>query len=189
MLGKAEMSPRNKLVGLLLIGGLAFCGAGFYRTIPKATNPNTVESRVRSWLGSFRLNVQDAPSEDAYFRIIVSKENGNKITVARLKERDRYIVLQGTIAPSEQDRAVLGKLSHDEAEQLRDELVAEMARARISHTGILLPFGNVTLEKRIPITDELTEDVLIGQIDDLDSTLVLFRDITIMALRRNKLIP
>jgi hypothetical protein len=185
MLGNAvpEISPRNKLLGLLLVGGLGFSGVGFYRTVSKPTNPENVESRVRSWLDAFRFNVHDDPSDDAYFRLIVNMENGNKITIGRFKGYDQFILLRAALVPDAQASAVLTKLPYDQAQELAEDIVTEMARAKMAFTNTAPPFSHMLLERRIPISDALTENVLLNQIDAMDYAMVLVRN-TITRWRR-----
>ena len=146
------------------------------------TTTDNVQERVRSWLDNFGLTVQNIPAEGMLFSYNVTMRNGNQIQVARSKKLDRYVILTSGIQSSAQEKKMLSKLSKTESDHLEEDLIREAARAKTAFINLVSPYDNVILEKRVPITASLTEATLIETLDEMDSTLVVLKATTTMAL-------
>ena len=101
--------------------------------------------------------------------------------VTRPKDFPHYIVLQASLELGAEHQALLAKLTEDQVVELVEELRVEMSRSKIGYS-IDLPLKKVTLVRRIPITDDLTEDAFIQRIDEVQSDLMLARDTIVLGL-------
>jgi hypothetical protein len=148
------------------------------------TTVDNVHDRVRSWLDNFGLTVQNGPADDRLFRYVVTMKNGDQIDISRPKERDRYLVIATSLRASEEEKQLLSKLSEDQSARLQADMTTKAAEAHLAFTNMTVPFDNVYLEKRVPITSSLTEAVFIGSVDEMDAGLVILRTTSMMALRK-----
>lgn len=164
------------LAGSALIGVILFTimGLAELRSRERVTVDN-VATKVRSWIDNFQLSVRTNPLPEAYFRYEVTMRNGNVVVVARPKERDRYIVIAGRLVSDAPTIETLSHLSVDQRQELLADMIAEMARSKVTFSNMQVPPQNIVLEHRLPISDSLTEAVLLGAIDDMDSAMALIQ--------------
>src|SRR5579863_4498784 len=124
-----------------------------------------IEGHVRNWLDGFGLGVQRQTDASALFEFVVSVRNGNRIVIERTRDRDRYLSIQGSMNVSPEHAAIIGKLSDAQSLQMFDEITLEMARSKIGFQVETAPKSSrvqsVIAFKGIPITEDLTGDILI----------------------------
>jgi hypothetical protein len=83
--GLKKLSPMihtSTLVGIFLIGGLAFSAYGFYRTFkPPDITPENIEPKIRQWLDSFGLGTRRMSEPKCFFAFEVTAVTGVPIAV------------------------------------------------------------------------------------------------------------
>jgi hypothetical protein len=139
------------------------------------TTVENVQEKVRSSLENFRLTVRNDPDKSSYFKYVVTLKNNNKVSILRPKDKENYLVLKATLVPDTTTKNVLDKFSEIQHSELLIQLMAEASKRDVT-INIEPNLEGIQLEKRIPITAELTEYVLIETIDYMDGTMVLLRN-------------
>jgi hypothetical protein len=114
-------------------------------------------------------------------------QSDNPITIVRMKEHQNYVVLRGGMKPTLKEQTMLSKLSQQQVDELFDYLGLEVARQGLSAAKVDRVKKEIYLEKRIPITAGLTEDVLIGGLGHIDASIVILKSVVTSTLRKNKL--
>lgn len=147
------------------------------------TTPNNVQERIRNWVDNFGLKTQNKLDNAAYFKYEVTMRGGNPITIIRMIDRQNYVILHGRLKPSTKEEAMLSKLSQKQFDDLFDRLTLEVARQGLSGVKIDRASKEIYLEKRIPITAGLTEDVLIMGLDHIDASMLILQSIITNTLR------
>jgi len=132
-----------------------------------------------------KLTRDEAP--DPYFAIkIVPKTEDMVVFVMRLRSFPHYIIMQATLELGTQHKATWAKLSPAQKMQLLEQLRIEMNRCRVvNDIPIDLAKNKITLERRLPITDELTEDAFVKQIEGFRSDLYLARDTMVLGMEQS----
>jgi hypothetical protein len=175
---------------LLAIVALVLSAVGFYVSASSAPSIDTdnIEGHVKEWLDHFHFVVQSEPVEGTYFRRVIILPNGNRISVMRTKgERDKYLTIGVTLKTTDEEKALWDKLSDAQMADLVTRMTLEAARSKTTYSYTTKPFI-MFMEKRIPITNTLTESTAIGAIEDLDSTTVAVQDIAKLGMRDYKVI-
>jgi hypothetical protein len=171
---------------LIGVGALRLIAIPFPDRTQLVTSDN-VEALVVGWLDHFRLNVRNEPMEGSFFRRVVTMPNGNAIAISRTRVQDHYVLLDAGLRPTDDDQRMLAKLTPQGTAELVDEMRLEAARLETNCTVTSNPIQAV-FEKRIPITNALTEDLFIGKIDEMDSAEVAVQETVRIALRKNGLL-
>ena len=177
--GKPWATPA--LYGLGGFALIVFLGVASERLLTQPQERITaenIEGHVKAWFDNFHFAVRSEPNEQAYFRRVATLPNGNKVIATRLKDLARYLTLQTILTPGKEEQALWDKLSPPRFGQVVLQMTIEAARSKTIFTSRTRPFVMV-LEKRIPITNDLTEAVLIQHIDELDCTVVLLQNIVV----------
>jgi hypothetical protein len=175
--GSAWFAPAlYGLVGCSLVAVIVYSVVALNNIPPKKSppvSPDNVEANIRTWLDRFGLSVAKGPDEsDTIFSLFVTLRNGVGITIWRPKSLDRYVVLATLVSIKPSDQDVVNQLSPEETARFTARIRAEMARVKLIYTAES-PLRTITLQKRIPITDNLTEDVFMQAIDEVNSAALL----------------
>jgi len=156
------------------------------------TTPDNVEEHIKKWADSLGLGVarDPSPSQDVFFGLVVTLKNGNAITVARTKAIPDYLQFQIQLNLSPDHQAIFSKLTKDQAKTVTEEVMLELARAKVGNfitlgspqtgspiTQSVLVVGNTPIEG-------LTKDEFIREINDIDEGVTLTRAATELALGR-----
>lgn len=165
------------------------------RRTPKrvpAVTPENVESSIRVWLDSFRLGVRKIDETETHFSLIVSHLD-KQIVVRRYKTLDRYVTVQITIVLSPKARTVYEQLSIEERNIFAARLLVEVSRtSMVAMMDLETPNGGITLARRLPITENLTEESFMSAVDAVDSARIqVLRTLELMLLdvTKNARIP
>jgi hypothetical protein len=62
----------------------------------------------------------------------------------------------------------------------------QLARAKVTYSGLELPITTVAIIKRIPITDSLTEDAFIDKLEDVEAAMHTIAIVWLIGVERNK---
>ena len=102
--------------------------------------------------------------ENAYFGIVVTLKNSVKVTVFRPKDIDRYLILQSRLifknAPSDAEAAA----------KVANQVKLELSRARLDYV-FEPPLKAVTIIKKLPISNQLTENAFTEGLLEIDSAM------------------
>jgi hypothetical protein len=167
----------------LLVIGLIFAGLATTRPKPKVT-PENIEGLIRGWLDAFGMSVRKEIHQDvAYFYVLVTMPRDIIVNVLRLKDFNRYVTMISRFA-----------LSPDHAEQLAGietvkqvRLMVDLARDFL-HAGIMFHIDfsarpqTVQVERKLPITDALTEAVFIESLLQVQTACEIAKELIVLRL-------
>ena len=151
------------------------------------TTADNIEMKLRSWLDRTQLTVQNSPTPETLFRLIVTTDAGRKVIVGRPKEgKPDYLHFRAEITTTEADRKELDLLSEGERNQLMLELKLGLARARVGYSG-LTSLDGLAIFKSIPITHSLGEHEVILSIWEMEAVLNEVFMISALAVQRKSI--
>lgn len=131
-----------------------------------------VESHVKQWLETFNYGIRKLPVDtaNAHFGYIATNQQNRKIIISRRRDLEHYLVVQASVLIADEHRKRMEGLSTQESEAFQRRLILDLTRLRLGFsTNFGGPLTTIMLEKRIPITDYLTEALFIQTLDDLDT--------------------
>jgi hypothetical protein len=175
------------LFPLAIIAAMSYLG---YKVWPvDQITVDNIKENVEAWSLGLGMSVEKIPDPESYFRFTVTYKNGLKVGIrrARDKDHDQYLDFGTIVTPSPEEEIVLRKFTKEQSQQLADELVLELARAKIGYRLIAQPpvFQGVILDKPVPITG-LNRDVFIGYLDEMQSDLVLTEQKILLGVTQNR---
>jgi hypothetical protein len=148
--------------------------------------PENVEPRIREWLDAFSLGTRVLSEPAHHFAFEVRAHTGIPLVVLRTREHPRYITLISRIGLGSEHRDLLNKLSKSDRARFGHELVLEAAKSKIGYQADST-FEDVTIQKRLPITSDLSEANLIDGISEIHfSALVIMNKIALILETRER---
>lgn len=175
------------LVGLVSLSSLSY----FSRRVKPQVTSDNVETKIKDWLYTFgasinKLSTSEAP--DTIFAMRARpKGSGIPITIQRPRDIPHYVVIQAAITLGPEEKTLRAMLSKRQIQELDLELQAEMARAKIGYQP-LKPSASLLdgllVERRIPITDDLTEDAFMQRFEEVQYDIAVANSTMILGLRR-----
>ncbi len=161
------MTTHSVLALLSIVFFLIFVAASYYLWQNSRITPENVEPRVLT-----------EPAH--HFAFEVMAHTGIPLAVLRTRDHPRYITLLSKIGLGPEHTDLLNKLSKSDRKRFSAELILEAAKAKIGYQADFT-FENIAIEKRLPITSNLSEANLMDAISEIHfSTLVV---INTMALK------
>ena len=183
-LGKGERPAWTRLANMVSLVFAVLLTMMVFRTGETAVTPESVEGHIRTWLDHFGLSSRtdnSGAAQEDYFRLVVTTRGNQTLMVVRSKEFDRYVVMNGTLRLATSSQELLGRVPAPRLVQLVRELRLELARAKLVSTinaSVREPVNiTVRIDKRLPITSDLTEDVFISGISELEWGLALAEEV------------
>jgi hypothetical protein len=194
----AYLKDRGRAVAYGLVGFLLVIGiwAGFHaisylsyasqRVKPVVTEDN-VESKIREWAYAFGATVTKVSGPEAsgtIFAMNITPEDGaSSVRVARPQQFSHYVVVASSLTLSPEHQKLRDQMDSTQIRQLTEEVRLEMSRCRVAY-AIESPLKRVTVQRLIPITDDLTEDVFMDRIAEMQHDVNLAADTIILGLER-----
>ncbi len=174
------MTTHSVLALLSIVFFLIFVAALYYLWQNSRITPENVEPRIREWLDAFSLGTRVLTEPAHHFAFEVMAHTGIPLAVLRTRDHPRYITLLSKIGLGPEHTDLLNKLSKSDRKRFSAELILEAAKAKIGYQADST-FENIAIEKRLPITSNLSEANLMDAISEIHfSTLVV---INTMALK------
>jgi hypothetical protein len=173
--GVVISSARLAVIAVLLLVTTGLSIAGLVSSVQRkeelnlALRPENIQTTMRQWLDSFGYGSTITSDPASEFNILVNMPlSGKHITIAREKAFNRYIAIGCSVTLSTEDQAALAKLPTNE--QTRFALDVKIELDRIGADASLVAPPQIAFWKRLPITNALTEDVLIRTINVMESS-------------------
>jgi hypothetical protein len=161
-------------IGLLVSLGIFATGLYFKLSSIKITTDN-VELRIRQWLDSFGLGTRKMSEPNCFFAFEVTAQTGIPIAVLRTKGHSHYITLASRIGVGTEHKAAFDKLSESEKSQFIRRVRLEAAKAKIAYSPDT-SFETLTIEKRLPITNNFSEADLLDGIGEINFSAIIVLD-------------
>ncbi len=158
------------------------------RVQPQVTTEN-VEDKIRDWLYTFGASVDKLAASEAPGAIFAMRVKPAgavfAIIVQRKQELPHYLFVAASIQLGPVEKELREKLNQQQITELTLELQQEMSRAKIGYNP-LSPSGSLldglVLERRIPITDDLTEDAFMQRFTEVQHDLSIANSTLILGL-------
>jgi len=152
-------------------------------------NEENIESKIKAWLDSFYIGSQKIRDDKSYFNYQLPAAFTNPpITIARIKDRPRYLTVLARITLAEDDKAFYAKLSEAQKNEVAMQLRSELAKAK---TGYILDFAGGLVDsiiyQQVPISNALTESTFMREINEVGFAAAIVNDtIELTFLRMGK---
>ena len=150
---------------------------------PNGITPENSEAYVRRWLDAFELGTTKVVDPNVYFGFGITSKDGGPLNVARTKKHDHYLTIASIMVLGPEHRSAFDKLLEAEQAQILKGLTLEMSKAKIGY-AIEPPLKQIFLEKRVPITSNLSEAEFISAIQDLNFAQILVNTTIDLELKR-----
>ena len=134
-----------------------------YRTL-KERDLTKLDEEVRAWADVFGFGTSRRQLENAYFGMVVTLKNSAKVTVFRPKDMDRYLILQSRLVFKDESSDA------EAAEKIANQIKLELSRARLEYI-FEPPLKAVTIIKKLPISNQLTENMFTEGLLEIDSAI------------------
>jgi hypothetical protein len=123
--------------------------------------------------------------ENAHFTYHVTIPIDTQVSVSRRKKRDYYITISTGVIIGPKDQSIqvaINNLSKEQSEQVRNELILEMAKLNVQWEVSAMPLKDISLFKLVPITSSLTEDVFLAHLLQMGNAALVARASVIRAV-------
>lgn len=180
-IGKAwQAMTAHYVFAILAVAFFLIFVIGFYYLWQNSRiTPENVEPRIREWLDAFSLGTRVLTEPAHHFAYEVMAHTGIPLAVLRTREHPRYITLLSKIGLGPEHKGLFDKLSPPDQKRFRIELMLDAAKAKIGYQADPT-FENFSIEKRLPITSDLSEANLMDAIGEIHfSALVLLNTIAL----------
>ncbi|SRR6266496_2433036 len=158
---------------------LVFVFSLYYLWRSSRITPENVEPRIREWLDAFSLGTRVLNEPAHHFAFEVMAHTGIPLAVLRTREHPRYITLLSKIGLGPEHKGLFDRLSPPDQKRFRIELMLDAAKAKIGYQADPT-FENFSIEKRLPITSDLSEANLMDAVGEIHfSALVLLNAIAL----------
>jgi len=157
----------------------------------KRVTRGNIRGKVRDWLDTFQIQAGPLQIPGTYFTFGAMLRSTLQIWVGRSHALPGYLSLVASIGTAKQAQ-IFNALTSDQKNEFWRKLFIETPRSRISvtrNTNDPNTFGTLTIEKLLPITNDLSESMFIEAVRaiDLDAhtlywTLELLLDVTVTPL-------
>ena len=151
--------------------GIAMFAVGVYlKWREKKVTPRNIRWKVRDWLDAFQIQVGRLEIPSSHFAWRATLPSTLEVWLVRTHNLDRYLTVVASVGTQAQSQAFSALTSIQKSEFWRN-LFVEISRSRIIATrnpNDPNTFGRLTIEKLLPITNKLSEAVLMNAIREVD---------------------
>ena len=137
--------------------------------------PENVRARIMGWLDAFHLNRRILNDANCHFAFEATLQTGIPVAILRTRDHPHYITLLSRLSFTPEQKNVFDNLSESEKQRFVRELRLEAAKSKISFSADS-QLNNIAIERRIPITDTLTEANLFESIDAANFSAIIMLD-------------
>jgi hypothetical protein len=179
-------------VALTMVITFTFTGRGLMSREQPQTTPENVKANIKAWCDYWGFGIQPLPDIPAmHFAMSVHLPRSQRdVLISRPKDHDHYLQFESNVVLEKEWNPITSKLSKNQAIRAKDEVLLELATAKIGFQLAYFNIGNqqspaVLLQKLVPITGNLTQDVFIEDINEVDNASVLTLSAVRLAIEHN----
>lgn len=151
--------------------------------LEESLRPENIKATIGQWLSTFRLAFTPIEDINFDFQLAVNLLSGKRIYVGKTKQFPQYLTIQAIIVITQEYQKLLKKIPSNQVRRIVHDLAIEIDRLHLEGSRISFP-QQIILEKKFPIANNLTEDVLIKAIDEMASTVDLIDQIILRDLEQ-----
>lgn len=140
----------------------------------EALKPEKIKATVEQWLFKFRIPF--SPGEDVAnfdFQLKVNLPGDDILYVGKTRQNQQYLTIQSLLKIIEPQK-LQKTLQKKQLNQITRNLRIEIDRLHLEYSDVDMP-QRIKLERRLPITNNLTEDVFISAIGEMMSAVDLIK--------------
>jgi hypothetical protein len=145
-------------------------------------NVANLESTLRDWSDAAGYSFKRISDDTAVFHFSITASNNIPLDVVRLKIRERYIVIQSTLTLGAEQRTAYNAMSVLEKNKLVLDLRMELLRQKVAYLNLDAKLDHFGFQKKIPITEDLTEQQFSDSIEEVTSIAILIRQFVSLRL-------
>jgi len=165
---------RLVLMTLLFLISLGLALAGLVSslsgrdTLRDELKPEHIEMTVKAWLSPFGYGIVDSPNDQMYFALRATSVPGHPVLIGREKTHGEYLNVGGLVTISQLHKGMIDKLPVERVRQIDEDITIGLSLLKLSYTESVAS-GVIEFEKRLPITNAMTQDVFVGTVEDIAS--------------------
>ncbi len=141
-----------------------------------------LEQTVRGWLEESGLSTRTASDPAWNFGLLTRLSGGESVYIAQMNEHRRFVTFQANLAISPEHQAILKAMPGAYFEKLAQEVVLKVFLAKMV-LAVRTRHSEVSLFSQLAITD-LAEGTFLKHIDDMDTAILLTRNIILLGVER-----
>ena len=141
-----------------------------------------IETTVRDWLYKNKFSIQNDPQPSSVFQFVARDQENRPVVVYRLRG-EPFLNLGAKLLVSEEDKQKLDTITGNESSTFFEDLGMEMARSGVEYVGITHPLRVITIQKKVPCDDTLTELALLQEVMFIRRMTVLITEFISRALK------
>jgi hypothetical protein len=141
-----------------------------------------LEQTLRGWLEESGLSTRTASDPAWNFGLLTTLPDGESVYIAQMNEHRRFVTFQANLAISPEHQAILKAMPGAYFEKLAQEVVLKVFLAKMV-LAVRTRLSGVSLFSQLAITD-LGEDTFLKHIDDMDTAILLARNIILLGVER-----
>ena len=128
--------------------------------------PDHIKDTLKGWLSSFGFGSMEIQDPAAEFVLNSNLPSGLRVNAWKSKQWPNYIIISANVIVADEHRKLLMQLSPKQQRQTLRDLQMVIDQSNLQSGSISL--GEIKLQKRLPITNSLTEDVFIRTVTAME---------------------
>jgi hypothetical protein len=156
---------------LLFVVSLGLSLAGLVSSLPgrdalrDELKSENLEMTVKNWLSPFGYGFLDKQNDQMYFAFQATNVPSHPVLIGREKSHGEYLNVGGIVTISPVHQAIISKLPMERIRQIDEDVTIGLSLLKLNYTESVSS-GVIEFEKRLPITNTLTQDVFVGAVED-----------------------
>jgi hypothetical protein len=180
LVSMVETSRATQMLVFLL---LVWSPYVFERVLEDKTTTNNIEVRVRDWLDEFNVTARRVSGETStvFFQFDATLPSGTNLTISRLKERPRLLVVSGRLVATDEQRSQISSLPRQAQERLFLLVQRELAAAGFGNR-INIRDGQVAILGSQPIARDFDANRFSEAVDKVENGILVARAALILGI-------
>jgi hypothetical protein len=161
---------------VLFVLSLLVLGAGLYGNYSsRQVTPENVQIHVRDWLEDFGVENQKADIPKSRFRYLTTTYMNTKMTIGQPIDHPSFLVVGWKTSLSENRKRTFESKPYSERHQFWEQLISSLLAANHQIEANEAQ-TTVTIEKWLPITNDLTEGVFYDAVEQVQRGAVIVQN-------------
>lgn len=132
-----------------------------------------IQNTLMEWLDKEGWSTKSQQRPEMLFQIRAEDSFNRVIIIARLVDKDKFIVIGGVWNFDENNKTILDKLSDQDRAEMISELRIEVARFGLEYSGLKLPLNRFSIETRLPCDETITRELFTKKVVTIRNTYII----------------
>ena len=155
---------------------------------PLTQSDENLEETIRGWADNFGWGSRPLQIEDALVAFEVTLLNNTvHVAVVQFERLNGFLSIAVNVVLSNEQREEFSNLEQHVATQLLRTLRIEMSRMGIDWENIEAPLTRVTLQKKLPITDSLSQHEFLSTVSQINHARILYSETIALTLNQGNI--